>query len=88
MDRVSIRINRSTYALIRRLADQEGTTMAKVVDTAARDYQRRLFWADYNAAYAALRADPAASAGFRREVEAWDATSADGLEDDSRHRSK
>ena len=88
MDSVSVRIHRSTYSLIRALADEEGTTMAEVVDRAVRDYQRRQFWADYHAAYAALRADPVASAGFRREVEAWDATSADGSEDGSHRRSK
>jgi predicted transcriptional regulator len=81
MDSLTIRVSRSTHALLRELADKADATMADVVDQALRDYQRRQFWADYHAAYAALQADPAASADFRREVEAWDATCADGLED-------
>ena len=81
MESLTIRVSRSTHALLRELADKADATMADVVDRAARDYQRHQFWAEYDAAYAALRADPAASADFQREVEAWDATSADGLED-------
>jgi hypothetical protein len=79
MESVTIRIDRSTHSLLLALAEERGLTLAEVVDRAVRDYQRRLFWADYHAAYAALHADPAASLDFRREVEAWDATSADGL---------
>jgi hypothetical protein len=32
------------------------------------------FWADYDAAYSALQADPAAWADFQSEVELWDTT--------------
>jgi hypothetical protein len=38
-------------------------------------------FAQANAAYAALRADSAASAEWDAEIAAWDATLADGLED-------
>jgi hypothetical protein len=44
------------------------------------EIDQRRFWADYHAAYAALQADPTAWADFQDEVEAWDSTSADGLE--------
>jgi predicted transcriptional regulator len=81
MDSLTIRVSRSTHALLRELAEKADATMADVVDRAVRDYQRRQFWADYHSAYAALQADPAAAAGLRHEVEAWDVTSADGLED-------
>jgi predicted transcriptional regulator len=80
MESLTIRVSRSTHALLRELADKADATMADVVDRAVRDYQRRQFWADYHTAYAALQADPT-SAEYRREIEAWDATSADGLED-------
>jgi hypothetical protein len=79
MDRVAIRIGRSTHALLHALAEEQGVTMAEVVDRAARGYQRSLFWADYHAAYAALRDDPVASSRLESEIRAWDATSADGL---------
>jgi predicted transcriptional regulator len=81
MESLTIRVSRSTHALLRELAGKADATMADVVDRAVRDYQRRQFWADYHAAYAALQADSARAADLRREVEAWDATSADGLEE-------
>jgi hypothetical protein len=79
MDRVAVRISRSTHALLRTLAAEQGVTMAEIVDRAAREYRRSLFWADYKAAYAALRDDPAATSRLRSEIGAWDATLADGL---------
>jgi hypothetical protein len=88
MDRSTIRISRSTHALIRGLADEERTTMAVIVDRAVEDYRRRRFWADYHAAYAALRADPAAMADLQRETAIWGATHADGLEDGLHRRSE
>jgi len=80
MESSTIRVSRSTHALLRELAAKAGATMADVVDRAVRDYQRRQFWADYHAAYAAIQADPAAAADLRREIEAWDSAVADGLE--------
>jgi hypothetical protein len=77
MESRTIRIARSTHDLIRKLADKEGTTMAEVVARSVDAYRRRQFWADYHAAYAAIQAVPAASAELRREVGAWDTTSAD-----------
>lgn len=80
MESSTIRVSRSTHALLRELAAKADATMADVVDRAVRDYQRRQFWADYHAAYDAIRADPAASADLDREIEAWDSAVADGLE--------
>jgi len=81
MDSLTIRVSRSTHARLRALAEKAGATMADIVDRAVRDYQRRQFWAEYHAAYAAVQSDPAAAADLRREIEAWDSTRGDGLED-------
>jgi predicted transcriptional regulator len=81
MDSLTIRVSRSTHARLRALAEKADATMADIVDRAVRDYQRRQFWAEYHAAYAVIQSDPAAAADLRREVEAWDATRGDGLED-------
>ena len=80
MESSTIRVSRSTHALLRELAAKADATMADVVDRAVRDYQRRQFWADYHAAYAAIETDPTASADLRREIEAWDSAVVDGLE--------
>jgi hypothetical protein len=81
MESLTIRVSRSTHGLLRELAEQTGDTMAEIVDRSVREYQRRRFWADYHAAYATIQADPQAWADLQGEVEGWDATSADGLED-------
>jgi predicted transcriptional regulator len=81
MESLTIRVSRSTHGLLRELAEQTGDTMAEIVDRSVREYQRRRFWADYHAAYAAIQADPQARADLQGEVEGWDSTSADGLED-------
>lgn len=81
MDSLTIRVSRSSHALLRELSAKTGDSMTEIVDRAVKDYQRRQFWEEYHAAYAALRADPAAWADFNAEAEAWDVTLADGLED-------
>jgi predicted transcriptional regulator len=80
MESLTIRISRSTHARLRALAEKADATMAEVVDRAVGDYERRQFWADYHAAYAAIQADPTAADELRRETEAWDSTCGDGLE--------
>jgi predicted DNA-binding protein len=81
MESLTIRVSRSTHGRLRELADQTGDTMADIVDRAVRNYQRERFWKDYHAAYEALQADPSAWADFQSEVELWDSTSGDGLEE-------
>jgi hypothetical protein len=78
---LTIRVSRSTHELLRELADRSNTTITAVVDEAVRDLRRKKFWADFNAACAALQADPVARADLQREDEAWEQTLADGLED-------
>jgi hypothetical protein len=83
MESLTIRVSRSTHGLLRELADRTGETMTDIVDRAVREYQRQQFWADYHTAYAAIQADPSARADLQGEIEYWDSTSTDGLEDHS-----
>ena len=76
---LTIRVSRSTHALLRDLAAKSNATITAVVDEAVRDLQRKKFWADFNAACDALRADPAAWADLRSEDAVWEGTIADGL---------
>jgi hypothetical protein len=62
-----------------------GWMMADTADLAVRDEERERFWADYHAAYEALQADPSAWAEFQNELELWDSTLADGLEQGEGH---
>jgi predicted transcriptional regulator len=87
---LTIRVSRSTHELLRELADKSNATITAVVDEAVRDLQRKKFWADFNAACEAIQANPAASVDLRHEDAAWEATLADGLEEeqqsDEHHR--
>jgi predicted transcriptional regulator len=83
MDTLTIRVSRSTHALLQELAVASNVTMSQVVDEAARELREKRFWADYHASYAALRADPVAWADLQEDVAAWDSTLADGLENPS-----
>jgi hypothetical protein len=78
---LTIRVSRSTHELLRELAARSDTTITAVVDEAVRELQRKRFWADYNAASEALRADPKAWADLQHEDSAWDQTLADGLQE-------
>jgi hypothetical protein len=79
---LTIRVSRSTHELLRDLAAKSNTTITAVVDEAVQDLQRKKFWADFNAACEALKADPAAWADLRHEDAAWEKTIADGLEEE------
>jgi hypothetical protein len=80
---LTIRVSRSTHEILRELASRSDKTMAQVVDEAARELRKKQFWADYHAAYAALKADRSAWADFQKEAATWDQTLADGLENPS-----
>lgn len=77
---LTIRVSRSTHELLRDLAAKSNATITAVVDEAVRDLQRKKFWADFNAACEALRAEPAAWADLRSEDAVWEQTLADGLQ--------
>jgi predicted transcriptional regulator len=86
MESLTVRVSRSTHGRLRELAERTGETMADIVDLAVRNYQRERFWADYHAAHAAIQADPSAWADLQDEVESWDSTLADGLEEQPNER--
>jgi hypothetical protein len=79
---LTIRVSRSTHELLRDLAARSNTTITAVVDEAVGDLQRKKFWADFNAACAAVQADSAAWADLQAEDAAWEQTLADGLEEE------
>jgi predicted transcriptional regulator len=77
----TIRVSKTTRDILRGLAVKEGSTMAAIAEEAVKEYQKKKFWENYYAGYRALRADPDAWAEHEREVELWDTTLADGLEE-------
>ena len=76
----TVRISEATHARIRDLAARLDQPLARVLEAAVREYERKLFWDQYQRDVAALKADAGAWAAQRAEDRLWDATTADGLE--------
>ncbi len=80
MESQTIRMSKKTHRTLRQLAEKAGTSMTAILEAAVSEYQKKKYWEEYNAGYAALRADPEKWADYQKEIEAWDVTLADGLE--------
>ena len=76
----TIRVSRRTRDRLQHLAEQYGSSMQAVLEEAVELYQGQRLLEATNAAYAALRADPAAWRELQDERAEWDATLNDGLE--------
>jgi len=78
----TVRIRRSSHAKLKELAEQSGDSMADVLARAIDAYHRQTFLEGLNRDFASLRSDPDAWEEELTERQAWDASLADGLEDD------
>jgi hypothetical protein len=67
--------------LLRKLAAASGEPLQKVLERAVENYGREQFYAEFNAAFERLKADPVAWEEELAERAEWDATLADGLDD-------
>ncbi len=78
---LTVRINRSTHAALRALAEETNESMTEVLDRAIEAYRRQRFLSGLNADFAALRKNQARWEEELAERAAWDATLSDGLGD-------
>jgi hypothetical protein len=76
-----IRVSTDTRDLIMKLAKENQTSLGELVDVAVRRMERDQFWQQYNEDYERLKADPGAWKDYQDELQAWDATLQDGLDD-------
>jgi predicted transcriptional regulator len=81
MKQTTVRIDQVTHSLLKDISRAEGTSMQAVIQEAVEQHRRQRFLEAVNRGYAALRADPAASAAYDQELQEWEMTLADGLED-------
>jgi predicted transcriptional regulator len=81
MASTTVRVSEQTHELLRQLAEATGEPLQKVLERAVENYRREQFFAEFNAAYERLRADPVAWEEELAERAEWDATLADGLDD-------
>ena len=77
-----VRVSDQTHSTLRELAEETGEPMQDLITEAVEAMRRRRILEMTNAAYAALRADPARWQEELDERDEWDATLADGLEDE------
>lgn len=78
----TVRISEATHQKLKRMAEQSGTTLSRTLEKAIEALRRQTLLEETNRAYEALRGDPQGWAEEQAERDAWDATLADGLEDD------
>jgi hypothetical protein len=76
-----IRVNADTRDLIAKLAKENRTSPGELVDLAVRKLERDQFWKQYNEDYERPKADPEEWKDYQDELQAWDATLKDGLDD-------
>ena len=81
MASTTVRVSEHTHELLRKLAEASGEPLQKVLERAVESYRREQFYAEFNAAFERLRADPVAWEGELAERALWGRTLADGLDD-------
>jgi predicted DNA-binding protein len=82
MATTSVRMDSGLRDALKDLAARTGQSMADVISQAIELYATGLFFAEADAAYARLQADPKAWAEELEERRLWDNTLMDDLEDD------
>jgi len=75
----TIRISDGAHGTLREMSRSEGKPMATLLDEAVETLRRQRFLEQVNAAYAALRANPATWESIEAERREWDTTLPDGL---------
>ncbi len=81
MASTTVRVSEQTHELLRKLAAATGEPMQRVLERAVESYRREQFFAELDAAYARLQADPVAWEEELAERALLENTLADGLDD-------
>ena len=79
-DSPNIRISPKSKAVLRELAETQGTSMQAVLDAAIAHYQQDIFLDEVNAAFARLKSDPAAWQAELAERAVLEGSLLDGIE--------
>jgi predicted transcriptional regulator len=75
----TVRVTEETHELLRKLAAATGEPLQGVLERAVENYRRERFFAELDAAYQRLQADPVAWAEELAERAELEGTLADGL---------
>jgi predicted transcriptional regulator len=81
MASTTVRVSAETHDVLRKLAAATGEPLERILERAVESYRREQFYAEFDAAYARLQADPVAWEEELAERALWEVTLADGLDD-------
>jgi predicted transcriptional regulator len=81
MASTKVRVSAEPHDVLRKLAAATGEPLERVLERAVESYRREQFYAEFDAAYARLQADPVAWEEELAERAVWEVTLADGLDD-------
>jgi predicted CopG family antitoxin len=82
MASVTVRVRDETRRKLAEMAKREGRSIPEVIAALVERAEADAMIAEHLAAMERLRADPEQWKDYQRELEEWDATLMDGLEDD------
>jgi len=81
MASTTVRVTERTHQVLRELSAETGESLQQVLEEAVERYRRERFFAELNAAYARLAADPVAWHEVLAERAELEGTLADGLDE-------
>ena len=79
MHTTTIRLRADAHRALREITESTGQSLQDALERAINDLQQKVYLEGLNADYVALRVNPKAWNEYRREIEDWDSTNADGL---------
>lgn len=77
-----VKVKPQTHARLLDIAREDDRSMGDVISDLLDRYETERFWAGVKQDIAALEADPDARAQYDAELDAWDSTVGDGLENE------
>jgi hypothetical protein len=86
MSSTTVRISSRGLDLLRAISQLETLSQTAILEKALEEYRRNLFFAQANAAFEKLRADPVAWKEELEERKLWENTLMDGLKDEEAPR--
>jgi predicted transcriptional regulator len=82
MNEDTIPLSNGTQRTLLEIATKTGQSPTTILDAAIEDYRRKVFFEEMDAGYAAMRTDLALWTEEQSERNAWNATNADGLDEE------
>jgi hypothetical protein len=76
-----VRLRPHAHQTLKEIARATGQSLQDALDRAIDDLRRKVYLDGINADYASLRADPKQWEAHQKELDVWEATSGDGLEE-------